>query len=137
MSGFVLDASTTLAWCFEDEASVFAADSILERLNSEPAFVPALWRLEIGNVLVLAERKKRISYPKIIDFIKSIHKLDIRVDKEVNTEAFYKIINLAYHEKITTYDATYLEFAIRLKLPIATQDCQLKKAAIKFGIKTL
>lgn len=136
MNGFVLDASVTLAWCFEDEASKMT-DEILERLSSEPAFAPALWRLEIGNVLVLAERKKRIDYAKITDFIASINGLDIRIDKEVNTAIFNNIIELAYNEKITTYDATYLELAIRLGLPLATQDVLLKKVATKLGVKTL
>ena len=136
MSGFVLDASITLAWCFEDEASR-ATDDILERLSSEPAFAPALWRLEIGNVLVLAERKKRIDFAKIADFIGSINSLDIRIDKETNTTIFNDIIKLAYNEKITTYDATYLELAMRLGLPLATQDMLLKKVATKLGVKTL
>jgi len=133
MSGFVLDASTALAWCFEDEANTL---NVLERLESEPAFVPSLWMLEIGNVLVLAERKKRINYAKIMDFIESLNSLDISIDNQTSEKAFREIINLAYAEKITTYDATYLELAVRLGLPLATQDQQLKKTAKKLGIKT-
>ena len=137
MSGFVLDASTTLAWCFDDETSMLVVDSILERLNSEPAYVPSLWMLEIVNVLVLAERKQRISYAKIIDFIESLKVFDVRIDNETSTRAFHEIINLAYTEKITSYDATYLELAMRLGLPLATQDQQLQKTATKLGVKIL
>lgn len=137
MNGFVLDASTALTWCFADEKNPEKTYPILERLANEPAFVPSLWMLEIGNVLVLAERKKRIDYAKIIDFIESLNGFDIRVDNETSKHAFHEIINLAYSEKLTSYDATYLELAMRLNLPLATQDQDLKQAAKKLGITIL
>ena len=62
---FVLDASIALSWCFADEASTHTW-GVLERLAEETAYVPSLWALEMSNILILAERRKRISYAHVI-----------------------------------------------------------------------
>jgi len=131
---FVLDASIALSWCFSDESTA-VTKLLLEKLETEDAFVPGLWFLEIGNILISAERKKRISYAKVNEFLSLIGDLNIQVDQESNDRAFQKIISLAYSEKITTYDASYLELAMRLGVPLATKDRQLYEAALGLGVK--
>ena len=59
MTDFVLDASVALAWCFEDENTT-SARQILARLVTEAASVPAIWPIEVANVLALAERRRRM-----------------------------------------------------------------------------
>lgn len=130
---FVLDASITLAWCFADEATKHTT-ALLEKLETESAFVPELWSLEVGNILIAAERKKRISYAKMTEFLTLIENLDIQVDAETAARAFREIISLAHSEHLTTYDAAYLELAMRLGLPLATKDAALQKAAKHLGI---
>lgn len=136
ISGFVLDASVALAWCFADEATPNTA-SLLGRLEKETAFVPELWPLELGNILVLAERRKRITFAGVSEFLTLINNLNIQVDHETANQGFHEIFSLAYCEKITTYDATYLELAMRLGLPLATKDNQLRAVAKKLGIIVL
>lgn len=131
---FILDASIALAWCFADEATE-ETTVLLERLNQESAFVPELWTLEMGNILISAERRKRISYAKITEFLTLLQHLNIKVDNETSIRGFREILSLAHSENLTTYDAAYLELAMRLGLPLATKDIQLAKAAKRSGVE--
>lgn len=133
---FVLDASIALAWCFSDEATP-ATHSLLEALESSTAYVPQLWSLEVGNILISAERRKRISYAKINEFLAILEDLNIQVDQETDTRGFRQILSLAHAEGLTTYDAACLELAMRLGVPLATKDQALNKAAKKLGVKIL
>ncbi len=134
--GFVLDASITLSWCFKDECTALT-DQTLKLLETEQAFVPEIWSLEIGNILILAERKKRIKYADIVQFLELINKLNIEIDNETSSKAFNEILYLAHSEKITTYDASYLELAMRKGVPLASKDLQLCKIAERLGTKIL
>lgn len=134
--GFVLDASIALAWCFTDEASAHTW-RLLERLEIETAYVPSLWPLEMSNILVLAERRKRISYAHVILSLELIGNLPIQVDEETSYRAFREISQLAYKEKLTSYDASYLELALRLGIPLATKDKALAKIAKKLGVSPI
>lgn len=133
---YVLDASVTLGWCFEDEATP-GTTLLLDKLDKFTAFVPEIWSLEIGNILISAERKKRITYAKITEFLSFLHNLNIQTDLETSARGFREIISLAHSEKLTTYDAAYLELSMRLGLPLATKDNDLAKAAKKIGIQVL
>lgn len=133
---FVLDASVTLAWCFIDESTP-ETTLLLEHLAKESAFVPELWTLEVGNILISAEKRKRISYAKITEFLTLLQNLNIKTDYETSARGFREIISVAHSEKLTTYDAAYLELAMRLGLPLATKDIQLAKTAKKIGIKLM
>jgi len=55
-----MDISVTMSWCFEDEATP-ASDAVLDRLGAEQAAVPSSWPLEVANVLLVAERRKRLT----------------------------------------------------------------------------
>lgn len=136
MMGFVLDASLTLAWCFKDERTVETI-ALLARAKKEPVFVPQIWPMEVGNVFINAEKKGRISYAKMIEFLTRLGKLDIKIDDETSQRAFHEILSLAHSEKLTTYDAAYLELAMRLGLPLATLDKQMRKAAANVGVNII
>lgn len=133
---FVLDASITLAWCFSDEATP-TTTALLERLEFESAIVPELWPLEVGNILIAAEKRKRISYANIKEFLALLESLDIQIDTETASKGFSDIIFLAHSEKLTTYDAAYLELAMRYGLPLATKDTALVRAAKHVGVKII
>jgi len=136
VTGFVLDASVAVAWCFEDESTP-AAWALLDRLRAAPGHVPALWALEIGNILLGAERRRRITQARTVEFLGILGDLDIRVDPELPGRAFRDVLPLARERRLTTYDATYLELAMRLGLPLATKDTALTRAATALRIKTL
>lgn len=133
---FVLDASVTLAWCFKDEQTP-VTQQVLIQLETVQAFVPGLWTLEIGNILLSACRKQRISYANAKEFLNLLSELDIQIDDSTASLGFHDIFLLAHSEQLTTYDAAYLELAMRLGLPLATKDKQLAAAAAKVGVLVL
>ena len=136
MTTFVLDASVAVAWCFDDESTP-AAWALLDRLHTPPAHVPALWALEIGNILLGAEKRQRITQARTVAFLGILGDLDIRVDPYLPGRAFRDVLPLARARGLTTYDATYLELAMRLGLPLATKDKALARAATALHIETL
>ena len=133
---FVVDCSAAVTWCFEDEASA-QSDALLERLKDEAAVVPALWHLEIGNVLIQAERRGRLTPAGLAARIELLRKLPLDTDDETTGRAFAEILQLARAQRLTTYDAAYLELAARRGLPLATKDEELRAAARQLGVELL
>jgi predicted nucleic acid-binding protein len=136
VTDLVLDASVALAWCFKNEATV-AADRVLERLAAEAASVPAIWHLEIANVLALSERRRRITPAGSAEFIALLESLEIVVDEETPSRALGRVLDLARGEQLTAYDAAYLELAMRLGVPLASKDGDLCNAAERLGVSVL
>lgn len=125
---FVLDSSVAMAWVLPDESSS-AADSIMSRLAETSAIVPALWPLEIGNVLVMASRRARIDPKKIQDLLAVLYSLPITVEDAPDRDTLMRTLSLAERHGLTAYDAAYLELALRRALPLATFDDRLRSAA--------
>lgn len=136
MTGFVLDCSIAVAWCFEDEASDIC-DALLDRVRDEGALVPSLWYLELGNVMIQAERRGRIMSADISTRLKLIGNLPIGIDDETPLRALHEILALARAQNLTTYDSTYLELAIRRGLPLATNDKRLRSAGTNTGVQII
>lgn len=134
MGDFVLDCSATLPWVFADEATP-AADELLDRLSHGVcAWVPALWHLELGNVLLGARRRNRIDQAGIEAFLSRLAVYDIAVDDQTMERAWQKTLDLALQHGLSTYDAAYLELALRRGLPLATLDRELIVAARTCGV---
>jgi predicted nucleic acid-binding protein len=133
---FILDCSVAMAWLFKDEATSQTA-KLLDRLDTETVLVPALWFLEVTNVLALAERNKRITSAASAAFITELSKLDIEVDLESTERAFDHLLPLCRTHQLTSYDVVYLDLAVRRQVPLATLDEPLRKAAKKLGVKLL
>ncbi len=136
MTAFVIDCSVAVTWCFEDEATP-ASDGLLDRLGEESAAAPAIWPLELGNVLVMAERRGRIDAAQLAEFVALVRDLPVAIDQEASERALDEVLALARAEKLTTYDASYLELAMRLGVPLATQDRELRHAAVRLGTPVL
>jgi predicted nucleic acid-binding protein len=135
-AAFVIDSSVALTWLFKDEATP-RTDELLGRLNTESAIVPSWLFVELTNVMALAERKGRISPPQTSAFITELSKFDIDIDSEVPNRAFTHLLPLCRTHHLTSYDAIYLDLALRLHLPLATLDEPLRKAAKKLGVRLL
>ncbi len=134
MPGFVTDASVSLTWCFEDEATSWT-DHLLQRLRAgDEAVVPAHWPMEVSNALLMAMRRGRITEEKVRRFFDDISSLPIKIDSESPAQAFRQTFALAQQHKLTSYDAAYLEVAVRANLPLATLDDELRNAAIAEGV---
>ena len=136
MSGFVLDCSVAAAWLFEDEATR-EMDALLDQLADGTAWVPLHWRLEVGNVLVQAQRRGRITPAQVATGVDFVDSLPIEVDDETDNRSFREVLALAHSASLTTYDAAYLELALRRGLALATQDKALVRAARRLKVKTL
>lgn len=132
---FVLDCSLTMAWLFEDE-SCHMSTRILESLNHAVAVVPTIWPLEVGNVLLLAQRKKRITASKACGFAEALTALPIVIDNTTSKRAMHSVLFLAQERGLTVYDAAYLELAIREEIPLLTLDKELVIAAHASGVLT-
>ena len=127
---FVVDNSVVMSWCFEDEGDSYT-ENVLECLEFGEAFVPAIWPLEVGNVLLIAEREKRLSQAAVARFLELLSGLPIAVEQESPERMLKEIVSLARELRLSTYDASYLDLAMRLDLPISTLDTSLLKAAKK------
>jgi len=133
LSEIAIDASLSLQWFLEDEADRGYSLSVLRRLSEDTALVPILWFYEVGNGLIMACRRKRITYDQAAAYLARVRQLPIAVD----TLAIEKILDLpdlAITYELTNYDAAYLELAIRKRLPLATTDGALRRAAVKTGV---
>jgi predicted nucleic acid-binding protein len=135
VSRFVLDNTVTMAWCFTDEATEFT-ETLLSRLSNltDSAIVPALWLYEVVNVTELAVRKGRITAEKANAFLESLADLPIAIEYPALPQMFVSVRALVGQYKLTAYDASYLELAIRHNLPIASSDKALVKAAQAAGV---
>ena len=127
---FVLDASVAACWAFDDEDHP-VAESALERLRTEPALVPSLWWFELRNVLVVSERRGRLTEPVSAAFLRAVARLDIAIDRTPDSTA---VLALARAHRLSVYDAAYLELAQRTAAPLATLDAALARAARDEGV---
>ncbi len=131
---FVVDASMTMAWCFEDEASP-RSEAVLDRLHGESAIVPSIWPLEVANVLVVGQRRGRLTFAQSARFVEALDRLPIEV--EVRTPSLGDVVHSGIAHDLSAYDATYLLTAARLGLPLATLDRRLTEAARAAGVSVL
>ena len=130
---FVLDGSVTMVWGFEDEADEYA-EAILERMPDLQAHVPSLWPLEVANALLVGERRRRITSAETARFLAILGAFPITVDDQTVAHAWSDTMHLARAHNLSSYDAAYLELAIRLGLPLAALDGKLKTAAGAMGV---
>ncbi len=129
---FVLDNSIALAWCFEDEQPE-SVMNLLDRVTETGAFAPSLWPLEALNGLLIAERRRRIDARLRRRFADFLRELPVTIDTETADRAWTATVELAERLRLSVYDASYLELAMRRKLPLATLDKDLIKAAKASG----
>jgi predicted nucleic acid-binding protein len=130
---FVLDASIAACWAFPDEQDS-RADAAIARVRIEDAVVPSLWWFEVRNILVVNERRKRITESGTNSFLRELTRLRIRVDRAPEEDA---VLRLARAHRLSVYDASYLELALREAIPMATLDGKLAGAAIAEGSKLI
>jgi len=122
---FVLDASVVGCWALEDEGHP-AADVAFMRIETDEAVVTSLWWFEVRNILVVNERRGRITEPETANFLRDLARLRIRIDRlPEETE----ILRLTRAHRLSVYDASYLEVAQREHIPLATLDAKLSVAA--------
>ncbi|MGB8693018.1 MAG: type II toxin-antitoxin system VapC family toxin [Steroidobacteraceae bacterium] len=134
---FVLDASVALSWLLEDAGADQAyANSIFNSMKkpTAQAQVPAIWGLEIANVIAKSESRGLLLASRSQAFLNTLSALPIVCDFQTHANALNNTLQLSRQHHLSAYDASYLELAMRLGLPIATLDGNLAKAALKGGV---
>ncbi len=132
---FVLDASAAISWFLEDE--VTKSSSSIDLLVDGRAIVPSIWAWEIGNALIIAERRVRLASWEGAEILRKLFALPIEVDTRVELDTLLSVSLISRQHDLSIYDGAYLELAIRHQLPIASNDVRMVKAAKKCGIKII
>lgn len=132
---FVVDASVTLAWCFDDETTV-DTEALLRRLLLEGALAPAHWSLEVGNGLRFGERRGRLDGAKLAAAETLLSDLQVDV-VPVDIPAMLRAVAVARRHDLTVYDAAYLDLAAVRGLALATTDRQLVAACRKEKVRVI
>jgi predicted nucleic acid-binding protein len=128
---FVVDCSVSLAWFLEDERNAFT-DSILRATETADHWVPAVWALEFANGLLMAQRRKRIDRAARLDALQRVLLPGLHIETApLDMEA---VSALAERRDLTTYDASYVELAVRRGLGLVTLDRGLAQAAAAEGV---
>lgn len=128
---FVLDNSVVSGWFLENQATAYTA-AVAERLRDDRAHVPALWELEFTNVLRTACLRQRMQAQHAQAVVAQINLLPIEVDRHAVPRS--ELLALSLRFGLSSYDAAYLELALRLQCPVATQDEALRAAALAAGV---
>jgi predicted nucleic acid-binding protein len=133
---FVVDNSVALAWCFEAEHTA-ALVALLRRVDEGGVVAPLLWPIEAANGLLVAERRGRVTAERRGVLIGFLTALPIALDPETTDYVWDTTSRMAAQHRLTVYDATYLELALRRALPLATLDHDLRRAAETVGLELL
>src|SRR3712207_5961191 len=124
----VLDASLTMAWCFDDEATP-ATEAVFDLVQDAGAVVPAIWPMEVTNTILIGERRGRLTEAQSARFLQVLQGLPITLDRGAVTDAWDTVLAVGREQRLSAYDASYLELAMRRGLPLATLDTRLGDAA--------
>lgn len=130
MTEIVIDASISAAWLLPDENSVIAAKAF-DLVFMSRAFVPSIWDFEICNIIIINERRGRLSRTQCDQAFHMLGGLTIMRDTETQQA---ETLHLARKFSLTFYDAAYLELALRKGFPLATLDRRLGEAAEKSNV---
>lgn len=136
MERFVVDNSIVMTWCFVDETNPLA-EKVLDSFNTAQVFVPAVWPLEVVNILLVAERRQRLDPADSARFLTLLAKLPIVVKHDPTDGQMGEHLLLGRESGLSSYDASYLALAIREGVPLATLDGALIAAAEKLGVEIL
>jgi predicted nucleic acid-binding protein len=132
---FVLDNSVVTGWYLPEQATAYG-QSVATRLESDKALVPTLWQLELANVLKTACTRGKLDLDTARQILDALGRLPIEIDTSP-APGQRQLFELAMRYQLSSYDAAYLELAMRHGLPIATQDLHLKEAAMAAGVDVL
>ena len=132
MAAVVIDASIASAWCFPDEQTDYT-NAVFQAVSSSAvdSIAPRLWAYEIRNSVLMGLRRGRISKPDSAQFLASLNDLNVRLSEPASYD---HVFSLAQEHGLTVYDAAYLDLAIQERLPLASLDRQLVRAAEAVGV---
>jgi predicted nucleic acid-binding protein len=130
---FVLDASITACWAFDDEGHPAAALA-LDRIRTDEALAPCFWWFEVRNTLIVGERRGRLTEADTTTFLRDLSRFGVIIDRAPQESS---ILALARRHRLTVYDASYLKLAQREAVPLTTLDGDLRQTAAAYGVVVL
>ncbi|OIN94391.1 MAG: hypothetical protein AUJ20_00645 [Comamonadaceae bacterium CG1_02_60_18] len=128
---FVVDNSVVVGWHLSSQTTAYS-DSVLKAMVTNTAHVPGLWVLEFSNVMRKALLAKKITQSRCQEIFLMQKSLALSVHPDVSDPA--ENLALAMRYQLSSYDAAYLELAMRLHLPVATSDGALRDASVAAGV---
>lgn len=131
---FVLDASMTMAWCFDDERTEESEAVGLALSLSEQAVVPSMWSVEVCNAALRGLRRNRLTASEVFSFVRALERFPIRQSDPMTPSMILQLLEVARTYSLSAYDASYLNLALHLSLPLATLDARLREAAEQAGV---
>jgi predicted nucleic acid-binding protein len=131
---FVLDASTALGWLLDRPVLAKADHTRKLILSGAIPVVPVLWRHEVSNAVVIAERRGRLTPEKVKTLTQDLDDFSETVEVDQAMVRISVLIETARRTHLTVYDAAYVELAGRRGLPLATLDDALAEAARRDGV---
>jgi predicted nucleic acid-binding protein len=134
---FIVDCSVALAWVFGSQATDHTRELLIKQKGGATLVVPSLWYYEVANGLVVGLRRKLLTADNHAEALAFFNSLRITRDDEGVEKAFSISSTLSQRYGLTVYDASYLELALRRKIPLATRDVALQGAARKCGVELL
>ena len=132
----VIDASMTGAWMLPDEDPRRYAP-LRAQAERQGLIAPVLWLTEIANAVIVAERRQRITAMQRVVIAGAVAELDVVLDPPLPARLWSAVVDLALAQRLSVYDASYLELAMRASLPLLTLDGALKRACVACGIAVL
>jgi predicted nucleic acid-binding protein len=133
VSQLVVDCSATMAWFFADEKTP-AAMFTLQQVMRDGAVVPAIWPIEVANVLTIGQRRGRVIPADADRFLIDLAAMPIAIETGTLGQSLARCLNLARTHGLTAYDAQYLELAQRRSLKLHSKDVPLLRAAAAEGV---
>lgn len=128
-----------MRWLFGDGSPQDRAyaGQVLDLLlvDGNVAVVPGIWPLEVGNVVLRAESKGLVTEARAAEFLGTLQAMSIQTDGQTSAHALTSRPQLARRHGLSSYDAAYLELALRQGLALATLDADLQRAAVKSGVE--
>jgi len=130
-ASFVVDCSVSVAWLFDEQADEYT-EAALDSLGRQAALAPAWWPLEMLNVLLMLERRERLTRAEAVAALRLLQRLPVRT--QPSSSSLFELHALASRYRLTSYDALYLDMALGVGLPLATRDQALCRAAVDSGV---
>jgi predicted nucleic acid-binding protein len=137
MAALVLDASVSLAWCFEDETTAEIRRLFGRLFNGDIAIVPAHWPIEVSNALLVAERRRRMPPNLCARYWNLFSDLQISVDHPLSMSDVNRVLAISEKHGLTTYDGAYVDLALRRSAGLASLDTAMIRAAQAEGVALL
>ncbi len=130
---FVVDTSVLIAWFIKDHATAYT-NRLRERTRREALHAPAVLPLEIVNAVWQLQKRRRLSAHQVDEIIAKATRLKINIHAE--PVPMQSLLGVSRHHDLAAYDASFIELAQRLGLPLAAKDEVLLAAARRAGVPT-